>query len=85
MDIDPSKNFSVPFDWDRHATDTEREMKARGLPTDPCAHLIYQPMPYCVTCRAHLDAVALTVAARMDARALEEWKDVWRSPPWKTR
>ena len=71
MEIDRSKNTVVEIDFRASNEAMKRAMLATGLPTDPCAHLIYQPMPYCADCQAHIDGVTKAIADRIDAQAFD--------------
>jgi hypothetical protein len=71
MDVDLAKNLSVEMDLTALGEAAEKAMRATGLPTDPCAHLIFQPMPYCEHCLAHKRLLAKGVADRIDALALD--------------
>lgn len=71
MDVDLTKNLSVEMDILGMGEGTKRHMLVDGLPTDPCKHLIYQPMPYCDDCKAHQRSVSKAIADRIDAQALD--------------
>jgi hypothetical protein len=71
MDVDLTKNLSVDMDLTALGEAAKQSMLADGLPTDPCKHLIYQPMSYCADCQAHIDGVTKAMADRIDAQAVE--------------